>query len=88
MNCSKATEFHRKSGQGLGLNSEYDLSAVGAALNLGPLAPVLLGEAVTLLISTRSHRVLNEFVIPTGPGFPATHRRTQPRVLLSLRKAA
>ena len=28
------------------------------------------------------------FVIPTEPGFPATHRRTQPRVLLSLRKAA
>jgi hypothetical protein len=40
MNCSKATEFHRKSGQGLGLNPEYDLSAVGAALNLGPLPPV------------------------------------------------
>ena len=43
MNCSKATEFHRKSGQGLGLNPEYDLSAVGAALNLVPLAPVSLG---------------------------------------------
>ena len=49
MNCSKATEFHRKSGQGLGLNSEYDLSAVGAALTLGPLAPVSLGEVVTFL---------------------------------------
>ena len=40
MNCSRATEFHRKSGQGLGVNSECDLSAVGAALNLGPLAPL------------------------------------------------
>jgi hypothetical protein len=29
--------------EGLGLNSEYDLSAVGAVLNLGPLAPVSLG---------------------------------------------
>ena len=29
--------------EGLGLNSEYDVSAVGAALNLGPLAPVSLG---------------------------------------------
>ena len=31
--------------EGLGLNSEYDLSAVGAAINLDPLAPVSLGGA-------------------------------------------
>ncbi len=36
--------------EGLGLNSEYELSAVGAALNLGPLAPVSLGEFVTFSI--------------------------------------
>jgi hypothetical protein len=30
----------------------------------------------------------NKIVIPTGPGFPATHRWTKPCVLLSLRKAA
>ena len=35
--------------EGLGLNSELDLSAVGAALNLGPLALVSLGEVVTSL---------------------------------------
>jgi hypothetical protein len=29
--------------EGLGLHSEYDQSAVGAALNLGPLAPVSAG---------------------------------------------
>jgi hypothetical protein len=40
MKFAKATKFHRKSGQGLGLNPEYDVSAVGAALNLGPLPPV------------------------------------------------
>jgi hypothetical protein len=38
MKFAKATKFNRKSGQGLGLNPEDDLSAVGAALNLGPLA--------------------------------------------------
>src|SRR5271156_4587388 len=54
MKLTEATMFHRKSGggpaakrepspEGLGLNSEHDLSAVGAALNLGPLAPVSLG---------------------------------------------
>jgi hypothetical protein len=54
MKRTEATKFHRKSGggpaakrepspEGLGINSEYDLSAVGAALNLGPLAPVSLG---------------------------------------------
>src|SRR5271170_898208 len=56
MKLTEATMFHRKSGggpaakrepspEGLGLNSEHDLSAVGAALNLGPLAPVSLGAA-------------------------------------------
>src|SRR5271170_6189150 len=51
MKLTEATMFHRKSGggpaakrepspEGLGLDSEYELSAVGAALNLGPLAPV------------------------------------------------
>ena len=34
MKFAKATKFHRKSGQGLGLNPEAELSAVGAALNL------------------------------------------------------
>ena len=54
MKLIEATKFHRKSGggpaakrepspEGLGVNSEHDLSAVGAALNLGPLAPVSLG---------------------------------------------
>jgi hypothetical protein len=32
MKFAKATKFHRKSGQGLGINPEDDLSAVGAAL--------------------------------------------------------
>src|SRR5271155_4529532 len=47
MKLIEATKFHRKSGggpaakrepspEGLGLNSEHDLSAVGAALTSGP----------------------------------------------------
>jgi hypothetical protein len=32
MKFAKATKFHRKSGEGLGLDSEWDLSAVGAVL--------------------------------------------------------
>jgi hypothetical protein len=32
MKFAKATKFHRKSGEGLGINAEWDLSAVGAAL--------------------------------------------------------
>ena len=36
--------------EGLGINPEDDLSAVGVALNLGSLTPMSLGEAVTLLI--------------------------------------
>src|SRR5271156_7159140 len=54
MKLTEATMFHRKSGggpaakrepspEGLGINSEDDLSAVGAALKPGPLAPVSLG---------------------------------------------
>ena len=34
---------HQPSPEGLGINPEDDLSAVGAALNLGPLAPLSLG---------------------------------------------
>ena len=43
--------------EGLGLNSEYDVSAVGAALNLGPLAPVSLGAYPDFLLhgSTSGH---------------------------------
>ena len=33
--------------EGLGINTEDDLSAVGAALNLGPLAPVSLRADAT-----------------------------------------
>jgi hypothetical protein len=40
MKFAKATRFHRKSGEGLGINPEDERSAVGAALNLGPLTPV------------------------------------------------
>ena len=36
MKFAKATKFHRKSGEGLGINPEDDLSAGGAALNLDP----------------------------------------------------
>src|SRR5271170_6917676 len=43
MKLTEATKFHRKSGQGLGINSEDDLSAGGAALNLAPLATLSLG---------------------------------------------
>jgi hypothetical protein len=35
MKFGKATKFHRKSGEGLGISQE-DLSAVGAALKPGP----------------------------------------------------
>ena len=37
------TAKRKPSPEGLGIYSEDDLSAVGAALNLGPLAPVTLG---------------------------------------------
>src|SRR5271155_1800535 len=58
MKLTEATMFHRKSGggpaakrepspEGLGINSEDDLSAVGAALKPGPLAPVSLGAVKT-----------------------------------------
>ena len=40
MKFAKATKFHRKSGEGLGINPEDERSAGGAALNLGPLTPV------------------------------------------------
>ena len=33
MKFAKATKFHRKSGEGLGIDPEDDPSAVGAALN-------------------------------------------------------
>jgi hypothetical protein len=38
MKFAKATKLHRKSGEGLGINPEYDQSSVGSALNLGSLA--------------------------------------------------
>src|SRR5271154_1953427 len=45
--------------EGLGINPEYDLSAVGAALNLGPLEPVSLaansGFPTTLHSSTATY---------------------------------
>jgi hypothetical protein len=40
MKFAKATKFHRKSGKGLGIDPQDNLSAVGAALNLRPLPPV------------------------------------------------
>jgi hypothetical protein len=40
--------------EGLGINPEDDLSALGAALNLGPLAPVSLGAYPDFLLH-RSH---------------------------------
>ena len=36
MKFAKATKFHRKSGKGLGIDPQDNLSAVGAALNLRP----------------------------------------------------
>ena len=42
-------EFPHRLGRA-GDQSEDDVSAVGAALKLGPLPPISLGEAVTLLI--------------------------------------
>ncbi len=50
--------------EGLGLNSEYELSAVGAALNLGPLAPVSLGAnsgfPTTLLSKTTTYAAFSK----------------------------
>jgi hypothetical protein len=41
--------------EGLGINSEDDLSAVGAALNLGPLAHVSLGMLDGPVVPGRSY---------------------------------
>jgi hypothetical protein len=56
---------HQPSPEGLGINPEDDVSAVGAALNLALLAPVPLGESVTFLIFRAKSSTLNEMVIPT-----------------------
>jgi hypothetical protein len=41
--AQRAGTKNQPSPEGLGINPEDDLSAVGAALNLGPLTPVSLG---------------------------------------------
>jgi hypothetical protein len=49
MKFAKATKFHRKSGEGLGLDSEWDLSAVGAALT-EPARTCVIRRACDFLI--------------------------------------